>query len=255
MIKDLVEALHHRDLWLYLAWQDIVSKYKRTTLGPFWSIAVTLVSISCMSGLGVLLFKVSLVEFLPHVACGMVVWAFLSSLIIDSCTVFISQAHIIQNAKLPVLAFIYRMFIKNLILFAHSFVIVAVVILFLAKPTIYSVLIVPAIFIFAVNTLSIGIIMGFFAARFRDVVYLIQTILSIVVLITPIMWKKEMLGDYAYIADINPFTHFIALFRDPLLGKFMPYESVLYVGVFTLVGLLFASFLYNRFKNRLVFWL
>jgi ABC-type polysaccharide/polyol phosphate export permease len=100
-----------------------------------------------------------------------------------------------------------------------------------------------------------SIILGFFSTRYRDVLYIVQAILNIVILLTPIMWKVEMLGEYAYIASINPFTHFIALFRSPFLGENPSFESVIYLTVFTILSLVLAQALYSRFKNRLVYWL
>lgn len=255
MIKDLLEAFRYRDLWVYLAWNDIIAKYRRTTLGPFWIIAVTFVSIGCMAVLGSILFKTNLKEFLPHVACGMVVWGYIGALIMESCGVFIGQAGIIQNVRLPVLAFVLRMFMRNTFLFAHSLIIVLLIVLYAFPLTLNVLFIIPAFIFCAINSISFGVILGFFSARYRDVMYIIQTILNIMMLITPIMWKREMLGEYMYLADANPFTHFIALFREPLLGNPVPNESLIYVSALTVLSFALASYLYRNFKNRLVFWL
>ncbi len=255
MLRDLKEALKFQDLWQYLAWNDIAAKYRRTTLGPFWIIMVTFVSIACMAVLGSLLFKVSLREFLPHVACGMVVWGFLNTLILECCTVFTSYNHILQNTKLPVLAFVLRIFVRNTLLFLHSLLIILLIIVFSIPVTWKILLVIPALFIIGLNTLSFGIILGFFAARYRDIQYIIQTILGISMLITPIMWKKEMLGEYSYLADLNPFTHFIAIFREPMLGNNIGNETILYISAITIISFIFAHILYSRFKTRLIFWL
>ena len=93
-----------------MAWYDVVSKYRRTRLGPFWSILLTAISVACMAALGAKLFKQPLKSFLPYVACGMVVWAYISSLIMESCNVFLISANSIQNVKLPLFSFILEVY-------------------------------------------------------------------------------------------------------------------------------------------------
>ena len=33
---DLADGFSKRELWLFLGWQDIKQKYRRSVLGPFW---------------------------------------------------------------------------------------------------------------------------------------------------------------------------------------------------------------------------
>ena len=147
------------------------------------------------------------------------------------------------------------MFFRNTILFAHSLIILLILLVFVSNISLYWLYIIPAILICGINTISMSIILGFFVTRYRDVLYLVQAMLNIIILLTPIMWKVEMLGDYAYLALINPFTHFIALFREPFLGKSPSVASIFNVAIFTLISMILARFLYSKFKNRLVYWL
>lgn len=238
-----------------MAWHDVVSKYRRTSLGPFWSIIITAISIFCMGTLGAILFKINIKEFLSYVACGMIVWTYISSIILESCGVFLQNANIIQNVRLPLLTFTLRMFLRNSILFLHSLVILFIILIATSTFNFQSLYILPSFLIFGLNAVSLCIILGFFSTRYRDVIHMVQAILSIIILLTPIMWKVEMLGEYSYLAHINPFTHFIAIFRNPLLGIEISPLNYYYVGIATLINMIFASYLYRRFKNRLVFWL
>lgn len=255
MYKDFLIAVKNIDLWLYMSWYDIVSKYRRTTLGPLWSIIITFISIVCMSVVGALLFKVNLREFLPYVAAGMVTWSYVTYIINDSCSIFIHQTWALQNVKLPILSFSLRLFMRNTILYLHSLAILLVVLLFCSTLNLKFLWIFPSFIIMGVNAFCISIILGFFSARYRDVMYMVQSLLNILVLLTPLMWKVEMLGEYSYLALINPFTHYIALFRDPLLGNGINSLSLSYVLVLTVINFLIAYYLYSRFKNRMVFWL
>lgn len=255
MIKDFIEACKFKELWVYMSWYDVVSKYRRTRLGPFWSIIITAVSIGCMACLGSVLFKQPLKQFLPYVACGMVVWAYLNTIILDSCNVFITASSSIQNVRLPLMSFVLRMFLKNTILFAHSLVILLLILILSSNVSLHWFFMVPAMLLYGINAVALSIILGFFSARYRDVLYIIQAVLNILILLTPIMWKVEMLGEYAPLASLNPFMHLIAILRDPLLGSAPKFENIVFVVTITAINLLFAQFLYSRFRNRLVYWL
>ena len=185
----------------------------------------------------------------------MVVWAYMNAIIMDSCGVFLQSASLLQNVRLPILAFTFRMFLRNTILFLHSLVILFAILIFTSRFSFSWLYILPAFLVFGINAISLSIILGFFSARYRDIIHMVQAILSIVILLTPIMWKVEMLGEYSYLAYANPFTHYIALFRNPLLGQEISSLNYLYVTIATILNLIVARYLYNRFKNRLVFWL
>jgi len=72
---------------------------------------------------------------------------------------------------------------------------------------------------------------------------------------TPVIWQKEMLGSNQIIAEVNPLYHFITVIRDPLLNGSFPAQSFAVVGIITIFNFVFASYLYARFKHKLVFWL
>ena len=33
---ELIQSVRHYEVWSELAWADTVSRYRRTTIGPFW---------------------------------------------------------------------------------------------------------------------------------------------------------------------------------------------------------------------------
>ena len=70
------------------------------------------------------------------------------------------------------------------------------------------------------NAVWVGLLLGLLCARFRDIPPMITNLVQVALFLTPIMWKKEMLGRYEWThADLNPFHHFIEIVRAPLLGQ------------------------------------
>lgn len=209
-----------------------------------------------MSVLGSLLFKKPMHEVLPYVACGMVVWGMLSMLVIESCSLFLGYAWMLSNLNINPILLCMRMFMRNVIAFAHSMLVLALVLLYYGTFSIWGLaLSFGAMVIYLINSISLCIVLGFMATRYRDLAQIVQAVMNILVFMTPVMWQKDMLGDKVILAEANPFTHFIDIIRMPLLSQPTPDLSLIYVAAFTLLNVCTACYLYRRFKHRLVFWL
>lgn len=120
-LADLTEGLARWRLWGLLAWQDIKQRYRRSSLGPFW----LTISMGVMIGtLGVLygkLFKMAIQEYLPFLCLGLLTWTFISTSILEGCTVFIASESVIKQIKLPLSSHVYRLVWRNLIILGHNF--------------------------------------------------------------------------------------------------------------------------------------
>lgn len=254
--RELAYTLERTELWLFMAWIDIVLKYRRTTLGPFWLVIVSSISIGCIAALSTLLFKIKFGTSLPYIASGMIVWGYIVSLITDSCAVFISQGSIIKHVNVSLVSFGLRMFVRNTIILFHNLVVIAIILLCLQINVGWAILmLIPGFMIFAVTSLALSIIVGFICTRFRDVMQLITSIIGIFIFLTPIMWQPEMLGENAYLVQFNPFTHYVSLLRDPLLGKMPSQITLSFTCAFSMLLLVFAGYLFNRYRKQLVHWL
>jgi ABC-type polysaccharide/polyol phosphate export permease len=69
------------------------------------------------------------------------------------------------------------------------------------------------------------------------------------------MYFPEQLGSKRYLADYNPFTHLLALLRDPLLGRAPTLNDWLIVLGVTIIGWVTAFLFFARFRVRIAYWL
>ena len=74
-------------------------------------------------------------------------------------------------------------------------------------------------------------------------------------LASPVLWPQGMLGANELIALLNPFTHFLAIVRDPLLGAPPPMLSVAVTTSITLGGWVAAIICHCLSRDRIVFWI
>lgn len=255
-LEELKDSINRKELWLYLAWFDIKMRYRRTKLGPLWMVLFSFISIVCIAMLGSVLFRVKFGDFFPYVTCGMVIWTYMAAIITDSCLVYLSQIGLIKNTNVPLLNFGLRMFVRNTIVFLHSMIIVALIILYYKVPITLNLLyLLPAFLLFSATALSLSIILGFICTRYRDFLQFIQSTIGLLAFVTPIMWKPEMLGSKAYLVNFNPLTHYVAIMRQPFLGNSPSMLNMLVVTAFTFLLLVLSYALFNRYRKRLVHWL
>jgi ABC-type polysaccharide/polyol phosphate export permease len=209
-----------------------------------------------MSVVSSLLFKANIIEILPYVSLGLITWVFLSNIIVESCLVYVNFGWMLSNLIFDPLHLCLRVFSRVFIAFLHGFLAVALILLLIGKLNLTSFyLLVPAFLIYFINTISICIIFGYLATRYRDIVQIIQTLLSVLVFVTPIMWRTDMLGERKIVALINPFTHFIDLIRAPLIGEELTSVGIYYTVIFTVMSFGLASYFYKKYRNQLIFWL
>ena len=116
-------------------------------------------------------------------------------------------------------------------------------------------LVIPGVILLILNLLWMGTLFGVAGARYRDLAPAIGAFLTVIFFVTPVIWKSEMLGSHAYIADWNPIAQLIAIVRDPLLGFAPPALAWQTAIGLCIIGWPLAILVYARMRDRIVFWL
>src|SRR4051794_6610575 len=96
-----MKAVTARDLWQTFAWNDVMARYRRSRLGQFWitlSIAIFILAIGVFYGQ---ILGVPLDNYLPYLAIGFILWNFLSSIVAEGSTVFVSAASFLTQLRVP----------------------------------------------------------------------------------------------------------------------------------------------------------
>ena len=183
---DIRQGIAGFRLWQSLARQDIRLKYRRSTLGPFWITLSMAVTVSAMGPLYGALFSTDLAEFVPHLALGLIFWAFIAGSISEYAETFTANEHILKQSYLPLSALVMRVFYRQLLILLHNLLIYPFVMLFLGlgiNSNIFWLL--PAFVLVSVNILWLGLIIAIFCTRFRDMMPVIQSIVTLLFFVTP----------------------------------------------------------------------
>ncbi len=254
-ISDFSYGLALWRLWVRLGWNDILQRYRRSMLGPFWLTASMAIMVIALGVLYAELFNTPIHEFLPYLCVGLLVWNLMSSFLIEGGALFTGAESYIKQIRLPYSVYVYRSSWSKLVIFAHNFIIYfGVLLYFEIWPGAAALLAIPGLLLILLNGAAITLCIGMVSARFRDVPQLINSVVQIVFFVTPIMWKPELLRGHAYIADFNPFYHLLEIVRAPLLGSLPSAKSYAAVLLITLVNAVIVGAFFARFRSRISYW-
>ena len=175
--EDLLGGFCQWRLWGRLGWLEVRRRYSRTVIGPFWSAISLGMFVLALGSVGAGLWNRTAADYLPFLASGMVVWMMISTVVIESCSLFIAGNKLFREIQFSYSILIYALVWRNVIVFAHNvFVFLILLLLFgtqLISPAML--LLVPGMALVLINCLWVSLILGMLCLRFRDVQQLIAS--------------------------------------------------------------------------------
>lgn len=255
---DLLDGLRRYDLWGRLGLLEVKRRYRRTVIGPFWSAISLGVFVAVMGTVGMGLWKQEASEYLPFLASGMMVWLMISTIVTESCILFIGGQYLFSRIRIDYSVLAYALVWRNIVAFMHNLAIYLLIIVVLAPRLINAntLLFIPGLLIVAINAVWVALLLGMVCCRFRDVQQLVTTVLQISIFVTPIFWSPDFLISPARLifVDLNPLYCFIDITRSPLLGKLPSLTSYLMALALTALGWWAAYIFFSKFRKRIAFW-
>jgi len=254
-IKDIVESLKRIRIALYLAWSDTKARYKRSVLGPLWLTLGTAVGVAGLGWLWSELLDVDRTTFIPSLTAGLIIWQILASSLTESAPTFVRQSNVIRNLKLPYFLHPLQLVLRQFINFAHNIVVFVVVAILLQVPvTKETLMVIPGIALLFLNLTWITLIIAIFGARFRDIEYLLASLVPLLFFVSPVLYRPSYLKISATIIWLNPLTHLIEVVRSPLLGVLPPwYVYAACIGMLV-VGWAVTIAVFNTRCHRIAYW-
>ena len=257
---DFYEGVSAMQVWGALGWHDIRQRYRRSVIGPFWLTISSGTMIGALSYVYSGLFKQETSTYLPFIAVGLILWVFISAIVTESTTVFIAAEGLLKQLRSPLTLHMCRMVYRNLVIFFHNALILLVILIWNSTPITMHFLMIPiALLLICFNGVSLGIILGVFCTRFRDIVQLVLSLVQLLFFITPIMWSPQILNqkdnNRAWIAEYNPVYHVIETIRAPFLGQPFPTTSWLVILSLTLFIFTLAIVTLVKYRQRVAYWL
>jgi len=250
-----VGGLRQWRVWHMLAWQELKQRYRRATLGPLWLTLSMGVQVVTMSLVTAFLFNQPLSRYVPYVSLGFIFWMMLSGMVNEGAMSFITSAAWIHNVKMPLVSYVFLRIWSNVIALAHNMLIFVVLMLVYSLYSVTLAWILLTLPLVVICIAWLPLLLALLSTRFRDLPAMISNIFSLLFWLTPIIYPVGQLGERRYLAELNPFTHFLALLREPLMGIAPEPTSFAVVTGVGLLGWIATFPIYARFRGRVAYWL
>lgn len=254
-IADVRDGIALSPLWGMLGWNDILQRYRRSLLGPLWLTASMAIMVVSLGVIYAQIFRIAIDDFMPFLCVGLLVWNFVSSILGEAGGLFTGSVSYIKQIRLPYSVYVFRFMWSKVIIFAHNFVIYfGILVYFRIWPGAAAAWALPGFALLVLNGVFVSLSLGLVSARFRDIPQIVQSITQIVLFVTPIMWKPQLLTRYSALMTLNPFYHLVEVVRAPLLGELPSSHNVIAVLLITLFNGALAALLFTRFRARISYW-
>lgn len=249
----------YKDLLYMLVKRDFVTFYKQTILGPLWfifqPIIMTLTYVIIFGNIAGISTD-GVPQFLFYLS-GITLWSYFSESLNKVSTVFKDNAGMFGKVYFPRLIMPMSIVVSGLIKLGIQFGIFLVVltnyIFFKGSihPNIWVLAIPLLIFLLALQSLGLGMIISSLTTKYKDLVFLVTFGIQLFMFLTPVIYPSSILpANYKFIFELNPLTGIFECFRYGFLGAgaFHP-VMLLYSSLSALVIFLIGTLIYNKVEK------
>tara|TARA_B100000945_G_scaffold19734_1_gene14275 strand:+ start:140 stop:919 length:780 start_codon:yes stop_codon:yes gene_type:complete len=256
IIDDLKFAINNRQVWWYTATSRTRARFARTTLGSFWLGFSNLLSISTLGFVYGTVFKVKdFSSYFVYLGVGLVIWNTISSAICTAPNLFSNNSSNIKNMNLRPLFYTLEEWAFQIQTFFQSFLLVFIVLLFF-KPTLF-INTFTASWIPIINFILFiywfPLLLCLISIRYTDFAQLVPIVMQIVFLTSPILYRKESLGNISWIAELNIFYRILDPLRESINNGFVDYRESLLILIVNFIGIYFSLRFFKRSIRKLPF--
>jgi ABC-type polysaccharide/polyol phosphate export permease len=237
-----------------LSKRNVILRYKHSLIGFLWGFIKPFIYLLIFIVIFSAQFS-SVKNYVLYATSGILFWFFFSNIVSQGIQSIIQASGIIKSVKLPALLFPMAEVTTELFNLALALVVYFVIMHWFGLVyTMQLLWLLPMLFIFAVFSFSIAILLAAFNVYFRDIGILWNTIQPAIFYLTPIAYTEELIpAKFSFVIKLNPIYYYIKLFRFPLYEAAAP-DMMLFLkctGI-SVVTLCISTFIFYRLKNQFI---
>lgn len=260
-LKQLIYLLVSSKLAFLLAYRRLTSIFVRTKLGFFWISISSLITSSLIFVVYSVVFKIEdSVEYFAYLVLGVAIWFGITFPLSNFANTFKTHKGKILNTTLKGSFFIVEEMaysLYNAVLITSSSLLILVFIRpnYLVNFIKSSIYIIPLLILFL---FSIGTILAYLSARFKDFIQIVPLIIQVTFVTSPIMFPKKGLGSIAEYLLFNPIYLIFDVIRSSIItpGEFP--SSIKFIPILFVILILLSMFairIMRKFDSKVFYWL
>ncbi|UCH49820.1 MAG: ABC transporter permease [Betaproteobacteria bacterium] len=249
------------DLWIYrellyfLAWRDILVRYKQTVIGVAWALIQPLLFMSILTFVFGRLAKLPAggVPYPLLVLTGLLPWLFFSQALTNAGNSLVGNANMVSKIYFPRMIIPLSAVVVCLVDFTIAFVLLLLLALMLGALPDWRILALPCFLALAfVAAAGAGLWIGALTVKYRDFRYVIPFLVQAGMYISPVGFNAALVPEkWKFIYSLNPMVGVIDGFRWSFLaGQSVLYLPGLFVSALLSVALLLTGVRFFRKTER-----
>jgi lipopolysaccharide transport system permease protein len=244
----------YRELFLFLAWRDLLVRYKQTAVGISWSLIRPLLTMAVLTVVFGKLGKMPSggVPYPLLVFCGMLPWLFFSTALSEAGNSLVSNANMISKVYFPRLAITASSVITSLVDFLISCVFLVLLMMWYRFVPPAAVFLVP-LFIALVFAASLGVSLWVAAlmVKYRDFRFIVPFVVQFGLYISPVGFQSGVVPErFRMLYAMNPMVGIIDGFRWCILGSPSLYWPSTAIAIAEVASLVASGIWYFRKTER-----
>lgn len=257
---NLNELYKFKDLIFMFVKRDFITIYKQTILGPIWFLIQPIMTMLIYMFVFANIANVS-TDGLPHslfYLSGIILWNYFSECFIQTSDTFLQNSEIFGKVYFPRLVIpISKSISIGLKFFVQFFLFFCFYSYYLTfedllTPNLWIIIFPFIVFTVVGYALGLGLLFSALTAKYRDLKFLLQFGVQLVMFATPIIYPLSSLkGKALFLMKLNPLTHLFEAFKFAFLGKGNLSEwGLLYSSLLMLVVLFFGFIFFNKTEKN-----
>lgn len=244
------DVWRYRELFWFLAWRDILVRYKQTALGIGWALLqpfLTMLVFTIVFG-KVAKLPSNGVPYPVLVFAGLLPWQFFSRALSESSMSLITNTNLISKVYFPRLIVPAGSVVVSLVDFLISFALLgALMAWYQFWPDVRMLALIPLVPAALLAATGPGLLIAALNVRYRDFRYIVPFIVQLGVYVSPVGFSSALIPDkWRLLYSLNPLVGIIDLFRWAVTGSPLYLPSLVISAVMILVFLALGVWYFRR---------
>nr|WP_275575315.1 ABC transporter permease [Methylocucumis oryzae] len=251
------EQQYWKDLWLYrelfyfLAWRDILVRYKQTVIGVIWALIRPILTLIVFTFIFGRLAKLPSND-IPYpilVFAGLLPWQFFAYALSECSNSLVSNANLVSKVYFPRLIIPISAVVVSFVDFSISILILIALMMWYHFMPSWNMLMLPVLIMIAfVAALGGGLWFSALNIKFRDFRFIVPFVVQFGLYLSPVGFSSALVPEkWHLLYSINPMVGIIEGFRWAITGQshFAYWQSAL-MSITTIVFLLISGIWFFR---------
>lgn len=213
----------HREMLLFLAWRDILVRYKQTIVGASWVIIrplLTMLVFTLVFG-RIANLPSNGVPYPLLVFAGMLPWFFFSSALTECSNSLVGNSNLLSKVYFPRLIVPASTLLVCVVDYLISCLLLFVMLVWYSHWPDWRILFLPLFSLFAaIIAFGLGLWAAALNVRYRDFRHLIPFLLQLGIYVSPVGYATTLIPEkWRFLYSLNPLVGVIDGFRWSLLGQ------------------------------------